>query len=386
MARLEAGFGTAIITPPTPVQLAGFIEDQPATEVHDDLEVRALFLRGEHGGVCLLVCDLLGLSPRVRRTRFATRSPPRSISTARAVLTSCIHTHAGPSTLEGSHLLGWVTPDGYRETLVRAVRRRGASPARPPPRPPRCAPAAGRCRPVCRSTGAGLPYDPTFAVVDVLGDRRNADRHDRERLDPSRRARARVSRGVERLGRAVPHRARAPGRRHRGAAVGRDRRREPVPRPPPGQRLRRRRVRRGRAARPRRRASASTPCSARPKPVAADGPAVVRHRVHRRDARIDAADRRTRRTHRADRAGRVDDRSGAARVDPRRGVPRARPRDRRPRPATERTCCSPASRPSGTATSRRRSATATRSRRATAATPSPRSPTRSPTDGRRDLA
>ena len=64
MPRLEAGFGAAIITPPTPVQLAGFIDDQPATEVHDDLEVRALFMRGEHGSVCLLVCDLLGLSPR----------------------------------------------------------------------------------------------------------------------------------------------------------------------------------------------------------------------------------------------------------------------------------------------------------------------------------
>ena len=62
MPRFEAGFGSAIITPPTPVQLAGFIDDQPATEVRDDLEVRALFMRGEHGAVCLLVCDLLGMS------------------------------------------------------------------------------------------------------------------------------------------------------------------------------------------------------------------------------------------------------------------------------------------------------------------------------------
>ncbi|HTK15958.1 MAG TPA: hypothetical protein VL769_06150, partial [Acidimicrobiia bacterium] len=117
MPFLEAGFGAAIITPPTPVQLAGFIDDQPATEVHDDLEVRALFLRGEHGSVCLLVCDLLGLSPR-----FA--NPVRDAVAAAldlerpAVLTSCIHTHAGPSTLEGAHLLGWITPDGYLDTLV----------------------------------------------------------------------------------------------------------------------------------------------------------------------------------------------------------------------------------------------------------------------------
>ena len=32
MSKLEAGFGAAIITPPTPVQLAGFIDDQAATE------------------------------------------------------------------------------------------------------------------------------------------------------------------------------------------------------------------------------------------------------------------------------------------------------------------------------------------------------------------
>ena len=64
MPALEAGFASAIITPPTPVQLAGFIDDQPATEVHDDLEVRALYLHGQPGGACLLVCDLLGLSPK----------------------------------------------------------------------------------------------------------------------------------------------------------------------------------------------------------------------------------------------------------------------------------------------------------------------------------
>ena len=35
-----------------------------------------------------------------------------------AVLTSCVHTHAGPSTIAGSEALGWVTPEGYRELLV----------------------------------------------------------------------------------------------------------------------------------------------------------------------------------------------------------------------------------------------------------------------------
>lgn len=168
MPRLEAGFGSAIITPPTPVQLAGFIDDQPATEVHDDLEVRALFMRGEHGGVCLLVCDLLGLSPRfagpVRDAVAAALELDRA-----AVLTSCIHTHAGPSTLEGAHLLGWITPDGYLETLVqRCVAAALAARAAAVPATLR----AGRwpLPPGLSINRRGLPYAPTFAVVDVIGE------------------------------------------------------------------------------------------------------------------------------------------------------------------------------------------------------------------------
>jgi neutral ceramidase len=167
MSGLEAGFGSAIITPPTPVQLAGFIDDQPATEVHDDLEVRALFMRGEYGGVCLLVCDLLGMSAGfagpVRDAVAAALDVERA-----AVLTSCVHTHAGPSTLEGSQILGWVTPDGYGETLVQrcttaALTARAAA-----------APAtlrAGRwpLPPGLSVNRRALPYQPTFAVLDVIG-------------------------------------------------------------------------------------------------------------------------------------------------------------------------------------------------------------------------
>jgi len=165
---LSAGFGTAIITPPTPVQLAGFIDDQPATEVHDDLEVRALVLRGEHGAVCLLVCDLLGLSASyadpVRDAVGAALGLARG-----AVLTSCIHTHAGPSTIAGGHLLGWVTPPGYRETLVAGcvAAARAAEAAAVPAtlRAGRAALPGG-----LSLNRRGLPYDPTLSVVDVLGD------------------------------------------------------------------------------------------------------------------------------------------------------------------------------------------------------------------------
>ena len=83
---------------------------------------------------CACSCATCSACRAASRHRSATRSPPRSASTAAAVLTSCIHTHAGPSTLEGSDLLGWVTPDGYRELLVErcvAAARAAAAAAAP---------------------------------------------------------------------------------------------------------------------------------------------------------------------------------------------------------------------------------------------------------------
>lgn len=166
VAPLEAGFGTAVITPPTPVQLAGFIEDQPATEVHDDLEVRALFLRGESAAVCLLVCDLLGMSAGFARPIRDAVATALGLERA-AVLTSCVHTHAGPSTIEGSDPLGWVTPEGYRELLVeRCVSASRAAAESSAPAGLR----AGRW-PLPRALAVnrrGLPYAPTFAVLDVV--------------------------------------------------------------------------------------------------------------------------------------------------------------------------------------------------------------------------
>jgi hypothetical protein len=148
------------------VQLAGFIEDQPATEVHDDLEVRALFISGGHGAVCLLVCDLLGLSPEFARPIREAVAAALGLELG-AVLTSCVHTHAGPSTLAGSDRLGWVTPEGYRDLLVArcvAAARAAASGAVP------AGLRAGRWPlPDGLSVNRrGLPYQPTFAVLDAI--------------------------------------------------------------------------------------------------------------------------------------------------------------------------------------------------------------------------
>lgn len=164
---MRAGFGQSLITPPLPVALAGFSGRLgPATEVHDDLEARAVWLSGEEnpGGVCLVVCDLLGMSPAfanpIRKAIAAELEIPTS-----AVLTACNHTHAGPNAMTGGDSLGWTTPEGYGALLVE-----------------RCLAAARQARAEAEEAELffaraelpeglsfnrrGNPYAPTFSVLD----------------------------------------------------------------------------------------------------------------------------------------------------------------------------------------------------------------------------
>lgn len=172
-----AGFGRAVITPETPVMLAGFGDRlEPATEVHDDLEVRALYLANPpapdgadtEAAVCLIVCDLLGMSPSfsnpVRRAVAADLGLP-----VPAVLTACTHTHSGPSCIAGSDAVGWPTPPGYHEVLLggclaaSAQARAAAAPAR----------LAYRRAPLPEGLSVnrrGLPYAPWLALLDVRTD------------------------------------------------------------------------------------------------------------------------------------------------------------------------------------------------------------------------
>ena len=82
------------------------------------------------------------------------------------VLTACTHTHTGPSVLRGSERLGWPTPEGYERQLVAgcvAAARAAFGAAEPAElhcgRQPLPAAVSMNRR--------GLPYDPTFAVMDV---------------------------------------------------------------------------------------------------------------------------------------------------------------------------------------------------------------------------
>jgi hypothetical protein len=85
---------------------------------------------------------------------------------APAVLTACIHTHAGPSAIAGSETLGWPTPEGYLDILVNgcvtAAREARAS----------AEPATFHYRRETLPEGLsvnrrGYPYAPTFAALDV---------------------------------------------------------------------------------------------------------------------------------------------------------------------------------------------------------------------------
>jgi hypothetical protein len=161
-----AGFGRAVITPALPVQLAGFsARTDAATSVADDLEVRAVVVRDARTLLCLVVCDLLGMSPDVAAAVRGAVARRLGVPTAH-VLTSCTHTHSGPSVITGADALGWPTPPGYVDTLVT-----------------QCVVAADRAQratepvtlhhaqaplPADLSVNRrGLPYEPTFALLDA---------------------------------------------------------------------------------------------------------------------------------------------------------------------------------------------------------------------------
>ena len=162
---VAAGFGSAVINPPTPVSLAGFGTPQLATEIHDDLQARALVLRSEAATVCLVVCDLLGMSfgfsdPARQAVASALDLPPA------AVLIASTHTHSAPSAMEGTAVLGWETPEGFGATIADGCRR--AAVAALAAVEPAEARYARRSLPEGLSLNRrGHPYDPYFSVLDM---------------------------------------------------------------------------------------------------------------------------------------------------------------------------------------------------------------------------
>jgi hypothetical protein len=167
---MRAGVGTASITPTPPVYLAGFgARTEPATDVLDDLEARALYLEDADTPLVLVVCDLLGMSAGFSlpvRHAIADRLGLELPN----VLLSCTHTHQGPSTIAGSEAIGWPTPEGYADVLRDGCVAAAAS-ARD-----HAAPATLRYGRAPLPDGfafnrRALPYEsPWFALLDVVGD------------------------------------------------------------------------------------------------------------------------------------------------------------------------------------------------------------------------
>ena len=163
---LQVGFGSGVITPELPVVLAGFgARKGPATGIHDDLTAQAVVLRTDAGTACLLVLDLLLLGADVAGPLRAAVAAELG-TTADRVMTSCTHTHAGPAATDTVRRVGWPMPAGYRERLIdgclTAVRQARAA----------CVPATLSFARAALPSGLslnrrGLPYDPSFAVLDV---------------------------------------------------------------------------------------------------------------------------------------------------------------------------------------------------------------------------
>jgi hypothetical protein len=114
---VRAGFGAAAITPAPPVHLAGFGgRIEAVTSVHDDLEARTLYLEEDGVAVCIVVCDLLGMSPAYSRPVREAIAEATGLP-IEGVLVACTHTHQGPSVMTGTDALGWPNPPGYENVL-----------------------------------------------------------------------------------------------------------------------------------------------------------------------------------------------------------------------------------------------------------------------------
>lgn len=163
---VEVGFGRGIITPEPPVVLAGFGGRKgPVHEVRHDLEARAVVFRDGDVTLCLLVLDLLMLTPDHADPLRAAVGRALGIP-AGQVLTSCTHTHAGPSSAAKASRAGWPTPDGYLQVLSAGCID-AASAAHAAREPATFAYARDALRMDLSANRRHLPYDPEIAVLEA---------------------------------------------------------------------------------------------------------------------------------------------------------------------------------------------------------------------------
>jgi hypothetical protein len=163
---MRAGFAVEIITPSLPVMLAGYgARREPANAVHEELTARVLVLEDGGDRLCLVVCDLLLMTPEFSMPIRSSIAEALGIPVA-AVVTSCNHIHAGPSAIAGSDAIGWTVQAGYGNLLVErctAAARRALETAVDA----RMSFARGALPEGLAGNRRGHPIAPTLALLDV---------------------------------------------------------------------------------------------------------------------------------------------------------------------------------------------------------------------------
>src|SRR6266511_359135 len=114
MGKLSAGAATSNITPPLGCSLAGGMTDRIATDVNDELHVRALALDDGNTRLAIAICDLCAL----RKVQIS--QAKHSINSYTAIpmtniLVAATHTHSASA---AAHLFQSVPDPKYQDWLV----------------------------------------------------------------------------------------------------------------------------------------------------------------------------------------------------------------------------------------------------------------------------
>ncbi len=120
MAKLTAGYGETLITPPIGVELSGygFYLERKAMSVLDDLKARALYLENDGQKLLLISCDLVGFTVAVADAIRGKISKAVKVPSSN-ILLACTHTHTGPATMPLPGI-GEMDP-GYMASLPAAI-------------------------------------------------------------------------------------------------------------------------------------------------------------------------------------------------------------------------------------------------------------------------
>ncbi len=97
-SAFRAGAAKIDITPPVGCWLEGIPRAQPSNAIHDPLYARALVVEQNNERVCLVTCDLIGMTNEYAR-ELRVRIAEAIGSSFDRVIIACSHNHSGPTML-----------------------------------------------------------------------------------------------------------------------------------------------------------------------------------------------------------------------------------------------------------------------------------------------